>query len=202
MLSLFKSGEGPYVGVSDGRILKWHGPKLGWKEFAIPSLIRKRELYDGSSNPNFEPICGRPLSLKFNPVTCDLYIGDAYFGLLMIGPNGGIAHTFVNSVEGILFKFINRSTDNSGRRILKFNLGTNNFEPKVFAKLPRVPDNIRMNDKGELWIALNVGRLGKIDNDVLDPVRIKYDQEGRILKQLDGNGEDVFSSISEINEVN
>ncbi|KAK8312649.1 hypothetical protein V6Z11_D01G056700 [Gossypium hirsutum] len=236
-------GEGPYVGVSDGRILKWHGPKLGWKEFAIPSSIRRRELCDGSTNPNLEPICGRPLSLKFNPVTCDLYIGDAYFGLLMIGPNGGIAQTLVSSVERIPFKFINGLdidssagviyfTDNSTtfqrryglmfpngvalnknhsfllvaettrRRILKFYLGANNLEPEVFAKLPRVPDNIKMNDKGEFWVALNAGRLGKIDDDVPDPIRTKYDQEGRILKQLDGNNEDVFSSISEINEVN
>ncbi|KAA3467720.1 protein STRICTOSIDINE SYNTHASE-LIKE 10-like [Gossypium australe] len=33
------------------------------------------------------------------------------------------------------------------RRILKLNLGINNFEPEVFAELPRVPDNIKMNDK-------------------------------------------------------
>ena len=33
-------GEGPYVSVSDGRVLKWEGPNLGWKEFAIPSPFR------------------------------------------------------------------------------------------------------------------------------------------------------------------
>ncbi|PPR88203.1 hypothetical protein GOBAR_AA32483 [Gossypium barbadense] len=83
--------EGSYIRVFDGQILKWSGPKLGWKEFAIPSSIRKRELCDESTNPNLEPICGGLLGLKFNPVTCDLYISDAYFGLLMVGPNGGIA---------------------------------------------------------------------------------------------------------------
>ncbi|MBA0849611.1 hypothetical protein Goshw_018075 [Gossypium schwendimanii] len=41
------------------------------------------------------------------------------------------------------------------RRILKFNIGTNNFDPEVFAALPRVPDNIKMNHKGEFWVALN-----------------------------------------------
>ncbi|MBA0733650.1 hypothetical protein Gogos_017638 [Gossypium gossypioides] len=87
-------------------------------------------------------------------------------------------------------------------RILKFNLGTNNFEPEVFAVLPRVADNIKMNHKGEFWVALNAGRFGEIDDDTPDPIGIKYDQEGRILKQLDGNGKYVFSSISEINEVN
>ncbi|TYJ48369.1 hypothetical protein E1A91_A01G057100v1, partial [Gossypium mustelinum] len=247
-------GEGPYVGVSDGPILKWHGPKFGWKEFAIPSSIRKRELCDGSTdvtstNPNLEPICGRPLGLKFNLVTCDFYI----------------AQTLISLIERIMFKFINVldidssigviyftdnsttfqrmyayclsiSTDNrerllkydlhtkntsvlytglmfpngvalnknysfllvaetTRRRILKFNLGTNNFEPEVFAELPRVPDNIKMNHKGEFWVALNAGRLGEIDDDIPDPIGIKYDQEGRILKQLDGNGKDAFSSI-------
>ena len=33
-------GKGPYVGVSDGRILKWQGIHLGWKEFAIVSANR------------------------------------------------------------------------------------------------------------------------------------------------------------------
>ncbi|PPD85262.1 hypothetical protein GOBAR_DD17812 [Gossypium barbadense] len=92
----------------DGWILKWHEPKIGWKEFAVPSSIRKRELHDGSTDPNLEPIYGRPLGLEFNPVTCDLYTGDAYFSLLIIGPNGGIAQTIVSSIEGIPFKFINR----------------------------------------------------------------------------------------------
>ncbi|KAB2043962.1 hypothetical protein ES319_D01G056400v1 [Gossypium barbadense] len=245
--------EGPYVGVSDGRILKWHGPKLGWKEFAIPSPVRKTELCDGSTNPNLEPICGRPLVLKFNPVTYDLYIGDAYFGILMIEPNRGIAQTLVSSIEGIPFKFINgldidsstgviylqivvllskesiyayflsRSIDSSERvlkydlhaknvsviytslmfpngvalsknhsfllvvgtirrKILKFNLGTNNFDTEVFAALPRVPDNIKMNHKGEFRVALNARRFGEINDDVPDPIGIKYDQEGRILK--------------------
>ncbi|MBA0606446.1 hypothetical protein Godav_018901, partial [Gossypium davidsonii] len=168
--------EGPYVGVSDGRILKWHGPKLGWKEFAIPSSIRRRELCDGSTNPNLEPICGRPLGLKFNPVTCDLYIGDAYFGLLMIGPNGGIAQTLVSSVERIPFKFINGLDIDSSTGVIYFTDSSTTFQR-------RVPDNIKMNDKGEFWVALNAGRLGKIDDDVPDPIGIKYDQEGRILKQ-------------------
>ncbi|MBA0822896.1 hypothetical protein Goarm_019663, partial [Gossypium armourianum] len=29
-----------------------------------------------------------------------------------------------------------------------------------------------MNDKGEFWVALNAGRLGKIDDDVPDPIGI------------------------------
>ena len=34
------NGDGPYTGISDGRILKWQGLKHGWKEFAITSPFR------------------------------------------------------------------------------------------------------------------------------------------------------------------
>lgn len=34
-------GGGPYTGVSDGQVLKWHGDKLGWIEFATTSQERK-----------------------------------------------------------------------------------------------------------------------------------------------------------------
>ncbi|CAN8287012.1 unnamed protein product [Cochlearia groenlandica] len=33
-------GEGPYVGVTDGRILKWSGWDIGWVEFAYTSPHR------------------------------------------------------------------------------------------------------------------------------------------------------------------
>lgn len=35
------NGKGPYVGVSDGRILKWQEPELGWAEFAVSSSNRQ-----------------------------------------------------------------------------------------------------------------------------------------------------------------
>lgn len=33
-------GEGPYVGVTDGRVLKWRGDELGWVDFAYTSPHR------------------------------------------------------------------------------------------------------------------------------------------------------------------
>lgn len=70
-------------------------------------LIRPRKLCDGSTNPTNEPICGRPLGLKFNPKTCDLYIADAYFGLLKTGPNGGKPEVLASSLGGVPFMFTN-----------------------------------------------------------------------------------------------
>ena len=81
-------GEGPYAGVSDGRILKWKGPALGWTLFAVTSpnrypifyfyfyfLFKKkkrttwrnfREGKECNGEPETEPACGRPLGLKFD----------------------------------------------------------------------------------------------------------------------------------------
>ncbi|KAK8281297.1 hypothetical protein V6Z11_D09G231500 [Gossypium hirsutum] len=273
-------GEGPYVGVSDGRVLKWEGLKFGWKEFAVPSSFRIRKICDGSTDPNLEPICGRPLGLKFHIETCHLYIADAYHGLLVVGPYGGVAEKLATSAEGVPFKFTNgvdidtktgmvyftdsstviqrrnvdsllRSLDQTGRllkynpytkevsviykglvfpngvalsknnsfllvaestrmRILKFNLEgakAKNMskvfaDPEVFAVLPRVLDNIKRNKDGDFWVALNTGRLESIQSDAPDPIGIKYNEEGTVLKRLDGHNGMIFNSISEVKEYN
>ncbi|TYG96572.1 hypothetical protein ES288_A11G361600v1 [Gossypium darwinii] len=263
-------GEGPYVGISDGRILKWK-PKFGWQEFAIPSPFRERKLCDGTRDSNVEPICGRPLGLKFDSRTCHLYIADAYFGLLVVGPNGGTAiRLAISAANGAPFKFTNGLdidtstgmvyfTDSSAlfqrrdadflissggrtgrllkynpyngdvsvlydglafpngvafsannsfllvnesikRRILKFNVHDPKAAPKVFLELPRVPDNIKRNEKGEFWVALNSGRLGALGNGVLDPIGMRFNEEAKVLEILDGKGAPTFNSISEVEE--
>ncbi|CAN0876701.1 Protein STRICTOSIDINE SYNTHASE-LIKE 10 [Linum grandiflorum] len=68
-----------------------------------------------------EPKCGRPLGLKFNPVTCDLYIADAYLGLLVVGPEGGVARKLVTtSPEGLPFRFLNALDIHSATGIVYF----------------------------------------------------------------------------------
>lgn len=101
------NGEGPYTGVADGRIFKWEGPLLGWREFATTSPIRNKFLCDGSTDTNLESICGRPLGLQFHMVTCDLYVADAYFGLMRVKPSGGKAASLVSSAEKIPFRCTN-----------------------------------------------------------------------------------------------
>ena len=39
-LSFDCKGNGPYVGVSDGRVLRWQGPDHGWVEFAVTTANR------------------------------------------------------------------------------------------------------------------------------------------------------------------
>ncbi|MBA0805223.1 hypothetical protein Gohar_004756, partial [Gossypium harknessii] len=40
------------------------------------------------------------------------------------------------------------------------------------------PNNIKRNKNGEFWVALNSGRLGTIENGVLDPIGMKFNEEG------------------------
>uniref|UniRef100_UPI0005C9504E protein STRICTOSIDINE SYNTHASE-LIKE 10-like n=1 Tax=Fragaria vesca subsp. vesca TaxID=101020 RepID=UPI0005C9504E len=114
------SGKGPYVGVSDGRILKWQGPLWGWTEYAFTSPTRQREICDGSTDNMTEPTCGRPLGLKFNPKTCELYIADAYFGLLKIDRNGGHPQQLATSLHEVPFRFTNALDIDSETGIVYF----------------------------------------------------------------------------------
>lgn len=54
-----------------------------------------------------EHICGRPLGLRFDKKTGDMYIADAYFGLLKVGPEGGLATPLATEAEGVPLKFTN-----------------------------------------------------------------------------------------------
>ncbi|MCD7457933.1 cohesin loading factor Ssl3 [Datura stramonium] len=95
-------GRGPYTGIADGRIVFWDGEK--WTDFAYTSANRS-DLCDPKPSPlsylTNEHICGRPLGLRFDKRTGDLYIADAYFGLMKVGPEGGLAETLTTDAEGV-----------------------------------------------------------------------------------------------------
>ncbi|XVE59705.1 hypothetical protein DITRI_Ditri05aG0067600 [Diplodiscus trichospermus] len=101
-------GRGPYTGVADGRILFWDGEK--WKDFAYTSTNRSELCNPKPSQMSYLPnehICGRPLGLRFDKSTGDLYIADAYLGLLKVGPEGGLATSLVTEAEGVPLRFTN-----------------------------------------------------------------------------------------------
>ncbi|KAI3667269.1 hypothetical protein L6452_42319 [Arctium lappa] len=96
-------GTGPYTGVSDGRIIKLEATEeRRWTDFAVTSPERK-----SCGGPEMEHICGRPLGLKFDERTGHLYIADAYFGLLVVGSNGGLATSMVSKAQGLPLLFTN-----------------------------------------------------------------------------------------------
>ncbi|XP_059305981.1 protein STRICTOSIDINE SYNTHASE-LIKE 11-like isoform X2 [Lycium ferocissimum] len=99
-------GDGPYTGVGDGRVLKYQGPNIGFTEFAITSPNRIKARCDGTNDPISQRMCGRPYGLGFYFKTGDLYITDAYYGLLVVRPSGGQATQLVTGFDGKPFGFL------------------------------------------------------------------------------------------------
>ncbi|XP_050221216.1 protein STRICTOSIDINE SYNTHASE-LIKE 10-like [Mercurialis annua] len=143
------NGKGPYAGVSDGRILRWRRSTQSWVEFAVTSPHRNRKLCDGTTEKEKESICGRPLGLKFHPKSCELYIADAYFGLLKVGSDGGVATQLANSAEGVPLKFTNDLDINSDTGVVYFTDSSTYYERRNYNQI------IDMGDKS--------GRLLKYD---------------------------------------
>lgn len=54
-----------------------------------------------------EHVCGRPLGLRFDATTGDLYIADAYMGLLVVDPSGGMPTQVATQAQGLPFGFTN-----------------------------------------------------------------------------------------------
>ncbi|CAN6231900.1 unnamed protein product [Urochloa humidicola] len=106
-----KHGAGPYVSVSDGRVLKYGGEGIGWITFAYSPSYNKNDC--GAPPPSELPqvaresSCGRPLGLRFHNNSDDLYIADAYMGLMRVGPEGGEATVLVNEAGGVPLRFTN-----------------------------------------------------------------------------------------------
>lgn len=101
-----RSDGGPFTGVSDGRIIRWRANESRWVDFAVTSPEREG-CVGGGDDSKSEHICGRPLGLCMNEKTGDLYIADAYMGLLIVGPNGGLASPLVKEVDGLSLGFTN-----------------------------------------------------------------------------------------------
>lgn len=104
-LAFDPTGAGPYTGVADGRILKWDPLSLSWIHFAAASPNRKECTCPFA--PELEHVCGRPLGLRFEQKSGDLYIADAYFGLHVVGPEGGLTSKVVTEAEGQPLYFTN-----------------------------------------------------------------------------------------------
>jgi sugar lactone lactonase YvrE len=54
-----------------------------------------------------ESICGRPLGVRLYRKTGELYIADAYMGLMKVGPDGGEAQVLAKEADGVPFHFLN-----------------------------------------------------------------------------------------------
>lgn len=182
-------GRGPYTGVADGRILFWND--RSWTDFAYTSSNRS-DLCDPKPSPlsylKNEHICGRPLGLRFDKKTGDLYIADAYFGLMKVGPEGGLVTSLATEAEGVPLRFTNDldiddegniyftdsstkyqrrnfmqlvfSADDTGR-VLKYNPITK--EATVLLRNLQFPNGVSLSKDGSFFVLCEgaIGRLRK-----------------------------------------
>ncbi|KAL6548549.1 Protein STRICTOSIDINE SYNTHASE-LIKE 13 [Orobanche gracilis] len=296
-------GRGPYAGLADGRIVRWMGEDAGWETFALVSPNWSEELCSRAKESTtkrqwkLEPRCGRPLGLRFDRKSGDLYIADAYYGLVVVGPEGGLATPLATQAGGEPILFANDLdihengsiffTDTSNRynrmnhffillegeatgrllrydpptrtthvvlkglafpngvqlskdqsfllytettncRIMKYMLkGSKNGSTEVVANLPGFPDNIRITEKGDFWVAIDCCRTAS--QEVLIrypwlrsayfrlPIPIKYlarlvgmrmytmislfNGDGEILDVLDDKKGTVMKLVSEVKEI-
>ncbi|XP_050238809.1 protein STRICTOSIDINE SYNTHASE-LIKE 11-like [Mercurialis annua] len=98
-------GQGPYTGIADGRIIKYQGPNVGFQDYAFNTPTRSKAVCDGNSDPNLGNVCGRPFGIGFLHSTGQLFIVDAYLGLLVAGTNGRLARSIATGAEGLPFRF-------------------------------------------------------------------------------------------------
>ncbi|KAL8048813.1 hypothetical protein ABFX02_07G091500 [Erythranthe guttata] len=106
-------GRGPYAGLGDGRVVRWMGQESGWETFALVSRNwSEKQCAQGVDSTTkkqwkMESECGRPLGLRFDTKSGDLYIADAYHGLMVVGPSGGVATPLATHVDGDPILFAN-----------------------------------------------------------------------------------------------
>jgi sugar lactone lactonase YvrE len=75
-----------------------------------------------------EHLCGRPLGLRFEKKTGNLYIADAYFGLHVVGPAGGLATQVVTEIEGQPLRFTNDMDIDEHEDVIYFTDSSRNFQ--------------------------------------------------------------------------
>lgn len=131
-LAFDAKGEGPYTGISDGRILKWQGKEHGWLEYAAVHAPHLLNDCRGSQDPKLEHVCGRPLGLRFSEKTGELFVADAYLGLLVVGPDDKFAAPVARQAQGVEFHFTNSLDIEPDSGVVYFTDSSMRFQRRQF----------------------------------------------------------------------
>lgn len=135
------AGEGPYTSVSDGRVLKWlPPPERRWVEHScsVPELL---DSCRGSKDTKREQECGRPLGLKFNSKTGELYVADAYLGLRVVSPGENVSRPLVPKWTESPFSFSNGVEIDHETGVIYFTETSTRFQRREFLNIVITGDN-------------------------------------------------------------
>lgn len=91
-----------------------------------------------------EHICGRPLGICFSKATGDLYIADAYMGLLKVGPEGGFASKIATHAQATPtpFKFTNSLDIEQSEGSIYFTDSSSLYQRRYVPHHLKTPTNI------------------------------------------------------------
>lgn len=175
-LTFDPAGDGPYAGVSDGRIIKWVSHQRRWVDFAFTSPLRK-VCENQSNHEKMEHKCGRPLGLRFNEKTGELFIADAYMGLLVVGPNGGVATRVATEVEGVPLGFTNGLDIDQQTGVVYFTSSSTRYPRRNYMSL------ILSNDKTGRLLKYNpeTNQVTKLLDNLTFPNGVSLSQNGKFL---------------------
>lgn len=94
-------------------------------------FFRNKTNCDGLADfSTLQATCGRPLGLGFNHQTGDLYVADAYFGLVKVGPDGGNVTQLVGPEQGNTTMFADGLDVDPDTGIVYFTIASTNFQLK------------------------------------------------------------------------
>ncbi|CAM0150427.1 unnamed protein product [Urochloa decumbens] len=136
------AGGGPYTGVSDGRVLRWLPAERRWAEHSSSCAPELLDSCRGSQDPSREHECGRPLGLKFNNETGELYVADAYHGLRVVGPEDNVSKPLVPEWQGSRpFSFANGIEIDYETGVIYFTKTSTRFQRREFLNIVISGDN-------------------------------------------------------------
>ncbi|CAL5000653.1 unnamed protein product [Urochloa decumbens] len=172
-------GAGPYVGVSDGRVLKYDG-NGGWTTFAYSPSYTKNNCGEFSELPiTRESSCaymglmrggeaevlateadGKPMRFT-NGVDIDQVTGNVYFT--------DSSTTYTRAQH----EMVTKTRDSTGR-VMK-------YDPRT-----RYPDNVRPDRKGGYWVALNREKFESPRSFDRHLLAVKIGADGKKLQEIKG----------------
>ncbi|XP_061372438.1 protein STRICTOSIDINE SYNTHASE-LIKE 3-like isoform X2 [Gastrolobium bilobum] len=249
-------GRGPYTGLADGRILFWNGHSWVDFAYTSPNrseLCNPIASATPFSYVKTEHICGRPLGLRFDKKTeGNVYFTESsakyprrnFIQLVFSADDTGrvLKYNTVTKETTVLMRNIqfpngiSLSKDGSffvfcegiiGRLRKYWLKGEKAGTSEIMAILPGYPDNVRVNENGDFWVALHCRRnmytyinglypnirivilklpiptkiqyLFQIGGR-LNAVIVKYSPEGKLLQILEDSEGKVVKAVSEVEE--
>uniref|UniRef100_T1JJK8 Strictosidine synthase conserved region domain-containing protein n=1 Tax=Strigamia maritima TaxID=126957 RepID=T1JJK8_STRMM len=141
-----------YTGMGDGRIMRISS------EGQLQFITRTGRHHSKCGRESMEPVCGRPNSIRVDS-DGNLFVADAYKGLLKILLPEGIVHVIIpaeKGIDGIPFKYLN-GLEISQSGLVYFTESSTKFERR-----DQLYDILELNNFGRLMVYDPKSRISRV----------------------------------------